>query len=796
VNRGYVSEFEFDKILQLVAAHAQTCVGRRRLLDEAHSSPDVEAAAHFARVTLEMTTFHGERGRLSFNGIDDGLPWLEPGASSPNALPDLLDLLGLLKRVAAIRREIGTAPHELAQLHALAARLPDCAGLVDWAASRLGRDGRIPDHATPELARLRQRLIRVRQEVQKELESIRRSNPSVVSDAPPTLRRDRYCLPVHASGRSQLPGLVLDTSGSGATVYLEPYAAVELNNTLVEVVVREAQEVRRIIDEVAAALAVAREDLATGIDDLAALDAAQARALWGSRVDGRIVIPGDGTELVLRGASHPLLDARLRDLRAEVFGELERRRADHNAVPLDLRLPEGVNTLVISGPNAGGKTVVLKTVGVMVLLAYQGIPLPVDDGTSIPAFDHVWCHIGDEQDVSSDLSTFSGAMAATAALLREAGPRSLVLYDELGTGTDPLEGAALGCALLEELTRQRSVVLATTHLAAVALSANAVEGMDNASMEYDEQAARPTFRLRLGRPGRSRALEIAAAMGVSSDVLDHARELLGGSHLELDRWLRRLERVEGELLVERQELARQRLESEHRQRDLRGAEERLESELAGLPQKLNAERDRLRRRAQTQLDEALTTLDEATRHLKPLGRRRLQQLRHRALDLEDTPAPRLSARSETELEAGSTVRIGSLGNRGTVRELRGSQALVAVADKRLWVGIHDLEVTTPPEPGRPARVRLDLDREVAPELLLLGKDREQAREELEEYLDRALAAGRGTVRVVHGHGTGTLRAMVQEVCRHHPAVHSFRHPIQRFGGTGATEIALRGGADG
>jgi len=211
---------------------------------------------------------------------------------------------------------------------------------------------------------------------------------------------------------------------------------------------------------------------------------------------------------------------------------------------------------VISGPNAGGKTVVLKTIGLMVLMCRSGIPLPVEEGTVIPDFDHIWCHIGDEQDVGADLSTFSGAMAATARLLESADPETLVLFDELGTGTDPLEGAALGCALLEELNRRGGMTVVSTHLAAIALSASAADGMENAAMEFDEDSERPTYTLFMGRPGRSRALEIAHRMGVSENVLMRARELLGGDHLELDRWLRRLETLEQELEAERVEVRR------------------------------------------------------------------------------------------------------------------------------------------------------------------------------------------------------------------------------------------------
>jgi len=404
----------------------------------------------------------------------------------------------------------------------------------------------------------------------------------------------------------------------------------------------------------------------------------------------------------------------------------------------------------------------------MVLMCARGIPLPVEEGTSIPAFDRIWCHIGDEQDVGADLSTFSGAMAATARLLEQADERTLVLFDELGAGTDPLEGAALGCALLEELNSRGGVTVVSTHLAAIALAAQAAEGMDNAAMDYDEGSERPTYTLSMGRPGRSRALEIAHRMGVAESVLDRARELLGGDHLELEGWLRRLETLEQELEAERAEVQRRR-----------------RHELSG---RLAEEREELRRRAKTRLDKVIARLKKATEEHEALGRRRLQKLRDEALLLE-IPGERDAAGQDEELAVGARVRM-ALGGQGVLREIRGSRAQVEVSDKRLWIPVAELEVIESPPPAPRARVRVESAEEAPRELNLIGLDSERAREDLERFLDHAMTAGAPSIRIVHGHGAGVLRKMVADVCRSHPAVRSFRHPPQHFGGTGATEVEL------
>jgi DNA mismatch repair protein MutS2 len=792
VKRSVASELEFDKVQMIVAARAQSGPGRS-LLTADRGLPTVAESEQLAGLTAAVDRLLEDDGRLSFAGVDDALPWLEPGSPLPGEPSDLLLLLTLARRIASVRSRLLSAAEPASPLRELGSTLPDTSELVRHVAPKLGRDGTIPDDASPELSRLRRATTRLRGEVLGRLEEIRRGHADVVTDAPATVRRDRYCLPVRASARGQLQGLLLDTSSSGATAFMEPFAVVELNNELAATISREQDEIRRILAEIAAVFGSVRGELAAAVETLATLDAAQARAQLGRLVSGRVVVPARGAEMVLVGARHPLLDERLHTLRSEVFGDTERRDPSHHAVPLDFRLPGGTRTVVVSGPNAGGKTVTLKTIGLMTLMAAHGIPLPVDDGTVVPAFDRIWCHIGDEQDVSADLSSFSGAMAATRDLLSESGHGSLVLYDELGAGTDPLEGAALGLALLEELTQRGCVTVATTHLASIALNATAVDGMANAAMGYDERRELPTYTLSFGRPGRSRAIEIARRTGIPEPILQRAGELLGGDHLELDRWLRRLEEVEAALDRDRLALDRRRGELERLHDEARRELERLDADRERLAKRADEERDRLRRRAKERLDEALARLDVAVEEAERLGKRRRQKLREAALDL-DGGQPQAPDGAASTPAAGDTVRLIGLGGTGIVDDVRGSRALVRSGDKRLWVELGQLELTVPERSTAPrATVRLDADSGPGRELSLLGLDREAARDRLERFLDQAWTAGLASVRVVHGHGTGALRKMVTEVCARHPAVRSFAHPPQNRGGTGATEVELEGG---
>jgi DNA mismatch repair protein MutS2 len=785
VNRAITYELEFDKIQELVATQARTRLGRL-LTTAGDTLPSLDEALRATSLTAAVAQLLNEGESLSFAGLDEALEWLEPEAPAPTEPRELLALLTLARRISAVRKTALKGPEAL---HELAAQLPDTTELINRTAPRLGRDGHINDDASEQLKSLRRQIARLRQELLQSLEAVRRSHPEVATDAPPTLRRDRYCIPVRTDSRSRIPGLLLDTSGTGATSFVEPFEIVELNNQLTEATAGEREEIRRIVAEIAADFAALKDQMADAAQSLAVLDAAQARVRFGALCEGRLVVPGEGGELILMGARHPLLDERLRQLRVDVFGDAERRDPTHRVVPLDFRLPERVRTLVLSGPNAGGKTVVLKTLGLMVLMAHHGIPIPVDEGTMIRHFDHIWCHIGDEQDVAADLSSFSGAMAATVELLEVAAPKSLVLYDELGAGTDPLEGAALGCALLEELTGRSSLTVATTHLAAIALAAGAADGMDNAAMGYDEASESATYTLAIGRPGRSRALEIAAKTGVDESILERARELLGGQHLELERWLGRLEELERELQDEREILARHEQELRGLQAEASGERDRLRRERDRAADELAVERDHLRRRAKQRLDEVLQRLDQAVAKSERIGKRSRQRLREQAMAF-DPPTAR-EERDAVELTPGMSVQLATLGGVGTLEEIRGSRARVSLAGKRLWVEISELVPSSARPPSSPrGTVEVSGGESTVHELKLLGMDSEQAREELERFLDQAFTAGRTAVRIVHGHGTGVLRKTVAEVCRSHPAVRSFRHPPRHLGGSGATEVEL------
>jgi len=512
---------------------------------------------------------------------------------------DLLDLFVLVERSEVARAAVPLETLETPALSALLASLPDLEGLLKERGVVFDPDGRIKDTASARLAVVRSAIARLRRDVVTRLEEYAKARPDALADTYVTEKGGRYCLPVRSDRREAVAGIVHEKSGSGQTLFVEPLAIVEANNALAEALEEEREEVRRILIALTGLFSGRRAELAAAAAVLTELDVAQARAEFSSRVAG--VAPVFGERLVLAGARHPLLDRRLASLRQEVFGEdAETRHSD--AVPLDIEVPEGKRTLLLSGPNAGGKSVAMKTVGLLALFSQSGFFVPAAPGTTLPVFDEILVVAGDAQDLLGDLSSFAASMVRTARVLAAATPRSLVLLDELGSGTDPDEGAALAIAVLGEDLVRGGYTVATTHLARVKEWAQGEERVLVAAMEFDEKAGRPTFHVRAGATGRSRALAVAERSGLPRRVLEAARSRLGSTWAAHDA---ALERLEGEARAARE--ARERADEA-----LSRAEAR-ERELEKEKTQLTLERKRVSEKLRGELDRALEAMREKTR---------------------------------------------------------------------------------------------------------------------------------------------------------------------------------------
>lgn len=770
-----LAALEWRQVLQLVASFARTEAGRGVVLQ---TLPAFGAQARRAySLTREMAQLVALQGTLPLSSLE-GLRLLQSpdGGWSPQ---ELVDLVGLVRTVEEVRQAV-LAASPGAFLSELVAELPNLSGFLAWCQARLDEEGHILDTASPALAQARRTRERARQTLHQELEKLTRQIP--FASGPFTLRRDRYCFPIPAAERGKVEGLVLDASGSGATLFMEPFSLIELNNALAQAQAHIREEEERILGELRAAFLTHRAQLFKAGQILATLDAFQARVLFGEHAQARLLPPGEGEVFRVVEARHPLLDPGFAPLRQRVLGEAGNRQP---VVPTSLAFPDDVRVVLISGPNAGGKTVALKTIGLLVLMVAAGIPVLAEEGTQLPEVSGVFCHIGDEQDVLAELSTFQAAMTATASLLARTDPSPLVLYDELGSGTDPEEGQALGAALLEELASRRWWTLATSHLLGLAVHVENLPGAANAAMGFDEQSGRPTYRLTLGNPGRSRGLALARACGLPDALLRRAEALLSGAYVSLDRYLTRLQRELENLQEAQRRLAAQEAAVEEVRQKLQAQERALAEEKQRLRQALQGELVRLRQQAQEQWQKVMAELETAKKEGQIPGRRKLAALRSQAFSLSLPQLPETV--TEEAWYPGVAVEVEGFPGEGKLLRVLGPRLEVAIAGKRVWVESKTCRLV----PSSKCQTRLTV--EAAPsgqELSLLGLDREEARARLERFLDAAFLAGTRHVRIVHGHGSGALRRMVWEVLKEHPAVVSYAHPPHYRGGTGVTEVEL------
>lgn len=782
----------------MTAAEAATDLGRDRLAALLPAATVDELAARRAALA--------DVGRLLATGgalvpsFEEPLnpPLLALGSGQQSLGGRELVLLAAMARVTAdIRARVAAVVDPpLATLAAGLAADPDPDPFARRIAKTLDRRGEVREEASPRLAELRRAIRALRERLYRDLGAERgRLGAELAEDTIP-LRNNRLVLVADAGARGRLAGLFHGRSASGKSYYYEPFATVELNNQLQQAIEDEQEEKRRILLELVAFARGERPALESAAARLAEIDSLQAASRLAARCGGRLaeIDASRGGRLVLVAARHPLLDPLLAPLREAALGQAGHLDA---AVPLDLELAAGANrVLVITGPNAGGKTVALKTCGLLALVHQCGLPVPAAAGTRFPFFARVVATVGDEQDLLFDRSTFSGRLLRLREAWEAAGPRSLILLDELGSGTDPEEGAALSEALLEGLVERGAFGIVTTHLTRLAAAALELRGAACAAMEFDSATGRPTYRLMPGPPGASEAIALARRLGLPAQWLDRAEAKLGAEHRDLRRLLAELEGARDETRA-----ARARLDQETD--DARKLRERLERELTAaeaerrsLAARLARELDAFRRDTKKRLD------SEAERLRQELEAGRRHGLAAAAVERLFAAAPAVTAAPPTTTPAvpavGDAVRHRGLGWSGRLERRDGERADVRVRGRKVSCSLADLEPdAASPAPARAgasaARREEELEPEGAVEINLIGMRAEPALDAVDHFLDQSLLAGRAEVRLIHGHGTGRLRDAVRAHLRRHPAVAEHRPGAPNEGGNGATIVALRRG---
>jgi len=788
VDEKALETLEFDKIVARLAGLAATPMGREAALSLAPSSDLGEARLWLAH-TDEAVRAVALKGAPPIGGVTDIRPALRRArVGGVLSARELLDVAGLIDGAEAMRRyaraaaETGQLPH----LAEMAARLGDAKDLGEEIRRCIDENGEVTDAASGELAAVRREIRAGENRIRDKLDEMIRS-PSVrqmLQDAIVTLRGDRFVLPVKQEYRSRFGGIVHDQSASGATLFIEPEAIVVLNNRLKELRLRESREIERILRRLSGLVGEKAEGLSADTETLGVLDFWFAKAALAAEMKATKPEMNDAGIIRLPKARHPLLPA-------------------DRAVPVDVELGGAFTTMIITGPNTGGKTVSLKTIGLLSLMAMAGLFVPAAEGSRLPVFDGVYADIGDEQSIEQNLSTFSGHMKNLVAILRRVTPRSLVLLDELGAGTDPAEGSALAVAILEHLHGIGCRVVATTHFGELKAYAYNREGIVNASMEFDDRTLRPTYRLLIGVPGRSNALAIARRLGLPESIIRRARGEMREEELNVSRMLASLEKDRRSAEEDRREAERLRREAEALRRELeeerRRFAERREKLTAAAREEARSIVARARREAEDILAELRRLAREEAASIKEHrlieASRRLEELvpAHGGGDAEEAAAVLEKA------EPGDEVRVRSLGGQtGRVVEAEGDSVTVQVGVMKIRVRMEDLQPAggmkhgrKPREPVPAATVRRARDAAVRTELDLRGRTLEEALPEVERFLDEAVLANLHQVRLIHGKGTGALRSGIQDYLRGHKHVRDFRLGEIGEGGSGVTVAELK-----
>lgn len=704
---------------------------------------------------------------------------------------EILVLLDVARVARDIRPLFSKTP--FAALDTLACGLGDFRNLVAALDGKILPDGSLDSSASPELARIRRLIARRRQEVQSTLEKLLRrlGADKVLQDSVVTIRNERFVIPVRAEEKRRVPGVVHGTSSSGATVYLEPLETLPLNNELVELQDREFAEIQRILAEFSSRLRERREELEAAADILSEIDLAFAKAEFARRYDACLPEFVRDRVLLLKDARHPLLEKALRT---------QKRKP----VPLTLELADPRTLLVISGPNTGGKTVALKTLGIAVLMAQAGMPVAAGEAR-LPLFGRVLADIGDQQSIEANLSTFSAHVKNIQSMAEVAMREDLVLLDELGASTEPSEGAALAVAILEHFRERGAMTFVTTHHARLKAYAAETPAAMNAAMEFDEATLQPTYRLLIGLPGKSSALDIAERLGLEPSIVEKARALIhpadaeaaslvGRLHeqrAELERGLTRLAEQNRELEARRQALEKE-FERDRRMR-LRELDARLDKTLRQHEKRWEETLAEIRRQAENarvskRLERTAAALEKETR--EDWNAQVLEALGAPPEEREEVAHGKLAA-------PGDRVRVSGFSTPGTVINVVDADHLeVEVGRLRMRARKDEIQVLVSARaPQTEARAAVigpkSAVAEAPAEINVIGSSAEEARERVDKFLDEAFLAGHFRLRVVHGHGKGILKRSLHEMFASHPHVEKFYPAPQQEGGGGATIVELK-----
>ena len=794
MNPKALKTLEYNKIIDKLTEFAGSALAKE-MCRNLQPSTDLYEIQALQKETSDALSRIYQKGAVSFRGVRDirgSIKRLEIGAIiGINELLSICSLLEVCSKVKAYSRNDRDPDFE-DSLEAMFQALQPLTPVSSEIRRCIASEEELNDDASPALFKIRRSMRQINDKVHAQLQTmVNGSARTYLQDAVVTMRNGRYCIPVKAEHRGQIPGIIHDQSSTGSTLFVEPMAVIKLNNDLRELELKEEKEIEMILATLSARCGEETEALRDDLDLLTKLDFIFARAQLSRSMNGTQPDFNEEGRILIKKGRHPLLDKK-------------------KVVPIDIQLGKDFELLIITGPNTGGKTVSLKTVGLFTLMGQAGLHIPAFDHSELSVFHEVFADIGDEQSIEQSLSTFSAHMTNTVSILKEADDRSLVLFDELGAGTDPTEGAALAIAILSNLHRRGSHVMATTHYSELKVFALSTPGVENGCCEFDVETLRPTYRLLIGVPGKSNAFAISQKLGLSQDIIEEAKTHLTKQDEDFEDLLADLEQKRVTIEQERDQI-------NSYKEEIRELKQRLESK----QEKLDLSRDKILREANEQarniLQEAKDYADTTIRNFQKYGKaagvsaKDMEKERGKLREKMSTVDKKLSAKNAApkkshkqltakDLHIGDSIKVLSLNLKGTVSTLPDAKGnlFVQMGILRSQVNIRDLEklddtVITGGNFSKTGsgKIKMSKSASVSTEINLLGKTVDEAIMELDKYLDDAYIAHLPSVRIVHGKGTGALRKGVHNYLRRQKHVKSYRLGEFGEGDAGVTIVEFK-----
>ena len=784
MNQKALKTLEFDKIIHILTAHAAS-EGAKEMCRKLVPYDNINDVERAQRETADALRRVYRKGSVSFGGIRDirgSLKRLEIGGIL--GMGELLQIMSLLETAGKIRqygqREADdTSRDSLDESFEFLDPVPTLASEIRRC---ILADDEMADDASSALLQIRRSMRQMNDKVHNTLNSmVNGSARSYLQDPVVTMRDGRYCLPVKAEHRSQVPGMIHDQSSTGSTLFIEPMAVIKLNNDFKELLMKEQQEIEKILSVLSEKAAAVTEILAEDYRILTALDFIFARAMMAKDMKATRPIFNTDRQIHIKDGRHPLLDPK-------------------KAVPITVRLGDDFDLLIITGPNTGGKTVSLKTVGLFTLMGQAGLHIPAFEGSRLAVFDQVYADIGDEQSIEQSLSTFSSHMTTIVSILKEVTLNSLVLFDELGAGTDPTEGAALATSILDHLHRQGIRAMATTHYSELKVYALSTEGVENACCEFDVESLRPTYRLLIGIPGKSNAFAISSRLGLEDFLIEDAKKRINAQDVSFEDMMAELQDSRVKLLNEQEEITRYKSEIRTLRDALQKKQDRIDERKEKILSDAAAQANAILQEAKDYADETMKNFHKfgkASISVKDMEaerarlREKIKENDSRTAKAAPKPKKKLKAAA---LHIGDRVRVLSLNLEGTVSTLPNPKGdlFVQMGILRSQVNINDLEYIGEAENLQKGmttgggKLRMSKSAAVSTEINLIGMTVDEAIAHLDKYLDDAYLAHVPSVRIVHGKGTGALRTAVHQYLKRYKHVKTFRLGTFGEGDAGVT----------